>query len=306
MRAKWFILLLPLLVLVWLYNASKPGHTAEGCFSGCADPRKTQGNNLRIISLNMLHGYPRFENLPQRLELIAQEINRLDADVVLLQEVPWTYKTGNGARYLAEATRMNFVYQRANGNRWAILFEEGEAILSRYPLTHLESQELLPREGIFKHRVILHAIVLTHMGDVDLYVTHLTNGEASLNIQQSKHLVNFVQSPMGAFAVIAGDFNAKPNSPQIQELPSDWIDTYPAANLIGNGYTCCVENLLREDATLKKRIDYIFLLPSELDVIIHSAKLVFNQPYDFRGEWLWVSDHLGLMIDLVKGSQESP
>jgi endonuclease/exonuclease/phosphatase family metal-dependent hydrolase len=78
----------------------------------------------------MLHGFPTFHRLGERLELIVDEARRLDADVVLLQEVPWTPAMGGVAEALAARLAMNHVYLRANGNRGAILFEEGEAILS--------------------------------------------------------------------------------------------------------------------------------------------------------------------------------
>ena len=62
----------------------------------------------------MLHGFPKFKFLPERLEMIASEINRLDPDIVLLQEVPWTLKIGSAAEFLAEKTGMNHAYLRAN------------------------------------------------------------------------------------------------------------------------------------------------------------------------------------------------
>jgi endonuclease/exonuclease/phosphatase family metal-dependent hydrolase len=86
---------------------------------------------MRILSLNMLHGHPRFVDLTSRLDLIATEITRLGADIIMLQEVPWTLQHGNAAAWLAEQTGMNYLYLRANGGRWTIFFEEGEAILSR-------------------------------------------------------------------------------------------------------------------------------------------------------------------------------
>jgi len=76
------------------------------------------------------------------LDLIAQEIRRQDADIVCLQEVPWAPHIGSAAQYLAARTGLNHVYFRANGNRWTILFEEGEAILSRYPLRDVTFEEL--------------------------------------------------------------------------------------------------------------------------------------------------------------------
>jgi endonuclease/exonuclease/phosphatase family metal-dependent hydrolase len=305
MRGKWFILFLPLLVLVWVLNASRPGWRVEGCFEGCASSGGHPENKLRVISLNMLHGFPQFENLTQRLELIANEIERLDVDIVLLQEVPWTWKTGNGAKHLAEKTGLNYAYQRANGNRWAILFEEGEAILSRHPLIFTDSFELKPREGFFRHRVVLHAISLTPLGNVDLYVVHLTNGGEIMNLQQTESLSQYVKSPLESFAIVAGDFNAIPESPQIQTLANQWIDTFASNNpgLIPN--TCCVEDLGQGKAEPNKRIDFIFLLPGEVEINTLGTERVFDQPFEIPGGSLWVSDHMGLMVDFIESAPDS-
>lgn len=54
------------------------------------------------MSFNMLHGFPKFASLEERLELTAAEIRRQDADLVLLQAVPWTLQGRDGAIFLAE------------------------------------------------------------------------------------------------------------------------------------------------------------------------------------------------------------
>ncbi len=52
---------------------------------------------IDLLSLNMFHGYPGFENPPRRLRLIEQEIRRLEPDVVLSQQAPSKPETGNVA-----------------------------------------------------------------------------------------------------------------------------------------------------------------------------------------------------------------
>jgi endonuclease/exonuclease/phosphatase family metal-dependent hydrolase len=305
MRLNRVFLLIPLLILIFILNASRPGSRVEGCLNGCSILREDQKSFLRVVSLNMLHGRPKFEYLPQRIEIIANEITRLDADIILLQEVPWTLKMGNGAKVLAEKTGMNYAYLRANGNRWAIAFEEGEAILSRYPLKNPSNLELKPKNGFFEHRVVLHAIAETWLGEVDLFVTHLTQGEAEINRRQSVALMDFVELRDPGFAIIAGDFNAKPESPQIQELQSTWIDAYVIANPGDEGYTCCIDNLVQQDARLTKRIDYIFLVGVDNAPRIEIVQRAFTQPVEVDIGWLWASDHVGLMVDLEEGPEDA-
>jgi endonuclease/exonuclease/phosphatase family metal-dependent hydrolase len=253
-----------------------------------------------MVNLNIFHGYPKFEYLPQRIEIIAEEISRLDADIILLQEVPWTLRLGNCVKALAEKTGMNYAYARANGNRWAIAFEEGEAILSRYPLKNPTVWELFPRGGFFEHRVVLHTTAVTSLGEVDLYVTHLTNGEVETNFDQAIGLMDIVDLKGRSPAIIAGDFNAKPESPQIQQLKTIWIDTYQVTNPGKEGYTCCIHNLTQRGAELHKRIDYIFLKQERYEPRIKSVQQVFTIPVGVDNGWLWASDHIGLVLDFEK------
>lgn len=259
------------------------------------------------MSLNVLHDFPHFSYLSQRLDLIAEEIRRQDADLVCLQEVPWTLHLRSGARYLAERAGMNYLYLRANGNRWAILFEEGEAILSRYPLQEIAFSELRPRPQFFEHRVALAATAVTPWGDVRVVTTHLTNGAAEINHAQALSLLAFVTAQGEGPAVIAGDFNAVEDSPQIRVLSRQWIDTYRAVHPEEDGATCCVDDLSAgPDEALEKRIDYLFLAPgADPSVRVIGSRRVLAEPFrplmgtfDTADGWLWASDHVGLLTTL--------
>ncbi len=248
----------------------------------------------------MLHGHPDFKYLPQRLTLIASEIQRLEPDVVLLQEVPWTLKMGNGAEYLAGLIGMNYAYYRANGNKWAIFFEEGEAILSRYPLANLSFTELAPQVDFFEHRVVLHATAITPNGELDLFVTHLTDGEEGINQAQVDSLRVFVERTATTTAIVAGDFNARENEAHMVSLAGEWIDSFRFLHPEEPGYTSSVDDLRAgTEETLEKRIDYIFILPlGENSLNILKAEVVFNRPFQTDDGWLWASDHAGVMIEL--------
>ena len=257
-RRVW-LAALGLLVFVWVLNVSRAGRQVEGCPQDCATAAPRQAGPLRILSLNVLHGFPRFEHLSQRLDRIADEVRRQDVDVVCLQEVPWTLRLGSAAEYLAERTGLNHLYLRANGSRWALLFEEGEAILSRYPLRDVMFAELEPRAGFFEHRVVLGATAVTPLGDVRVFVTHLTNGRPEVNRAQASALMALVGATGQGPAVVAGDFNATEDSPQIKAITSAWVDTYRAAHPDDNGHTCCVDDLSRGPGEpLEKRIEAVY------------------------------------------------
>jgi endonuclease/exonuclease/phosphatase family metal-dependent hydrolase len=257
---------------------------------------------LRVLSLNLLHGFPDFDDLDDRLSLVTAEILRQDADLVLLQEVPWTLRRGSAAKLLAQRTGMNYLYLRANGNRWAIFFEEGEAVLSRYPLRDPTAVELGPRAGFYEHRVVLGATAATPWGDLRVYSTHLTHGDPEVNRGQAEALVAAVSGWGQGPALIGGDFNATPDSPQIRAIAERWVDAFQAASLDDDGLTCCVSNLgSGPEEPLEKRIDYVFLAPAQ-GVSVSSSQRVLDQPRWQVDRWQWASDHIGLLITLDLGN----
>jgi endonuclease/exonuclease/phosphatase family metal-dependent hydrolase len=289
-----------LLIAGWVLNASRPGSRAEGCAEGCATAAPRAEGPLRVLSLNMLHGFPTFAHLSDRLDLIAAEIRRLDPDVVCLQEVPWHW--GSAARDLAERAGFNYLYLRANGNRWTILFEEGEAILSRYPLRDAAATELEGSAGFFEHRVALQATAVTPWGELRVVSTHLTHGDPAVNEAQAASLVAFVASgdAGGPPAVVAGDFNARENAPQIRALrAAGWIDTYRAAHPGDPGLTCCTDDLTDPGQVLDERIDYIFLVAGDGSFRVADSRIILNQPLRSGDGWLWASDHAGLLTTLT-------
>jgi endonuclease/exonuclease/phosphatase family metal-dependent hydrolase len=295
-----------LLLVAWVLSVSRAGRRVEGCGDCRAEAAAAPGRDgLVVLSINVLHGFPRFEDLRERLDLVAAEIVRQDADIVLLQEVPWTPGLGNAAEYLAGRTGLNYLYLRANGNRRAILFEEGEAILSRYPLRDPALVELEPQAGFFEHRVVLGATAVTPWGDVRVFVTHLSHGKPEINRRQAAALQALVESAGRGPAMVAGDLNATEDSPQIQALARDWIDVYRSANPGDAGATCCVDDLAAEGAGLKKRIDYLFLVPGEGEPMrVESSRVVLDEPVWMGDRWLWASDHAGVVAVVTHKDRE--
>jgi len=299
--ASWSLLAVVLMALAAFYlaNASQPGSKIEGCPVGCTRGPARHEGPLQVVSLNMLHGFPTFQDLPLRVKLITAEISRLDADVVLLQEVPWTWKTGNVAERIAAQLGYNHLYYRANGNRHLILFEEGEAILSRFPLKDPVSTVLKPRVGWFESRVVLGATAVTPWGDVQVFVTHLTDKASQSNLPQAEQLLEYVNSFPGKIKLVAGDFNAGEDSPQVRKLASQWVDTYRNTHPWQPGLTCCIDDRTASSEPLEKRIDYIFLTgssPQPWKTLM--VQNVFDHPFRVGSDWQWVSDHVGLILEL--------
>jgi endonuclease/exonuclease/phosphatase family metal-dependent hydrolase len=290
------LILLGLVALV-VVNASLPGRSVEGCPDGCSSTAETSDVSLKVVSLNMLHGIPLFRDLELRVSLIAGEIKRLDADVAILQEVPWTIKTGNVAEVLGKQLGYNYLYVRANGNKHLITFEEGEAILSRYPLKDVIFTELRPRVDLFQHRMVLGATAVTPWGEIRFFGTHLTHSNPGINVKQLSALRNFVETNTQGMAIVGGDFNAKADSAQIRGLEGEWTDTYHRMHPGDAGLTCCMYNLNAPPGeTLQMRIDYIFLVNERGELT--SAEHAFYAPFKVGEGWQWASDHTGLIIEL--------
>jgi endonuclease/exonuclease/phosphatase family metal-dependent hydrolase len=275
----------------WVLVSSRPSLWPSGCERRCAAAERLPGP-LRVVQLNMLHGFPRFAHLEARIDLVVAEIRRLDADVVLLQEVPWTIKTGSVVDELARRTDMNHLFRRANGNRRAILFEEGDAILSRFPMRKAASTQLPRGSDFFEHRVALAATLDTPWGPVRAVVTHLSSESASVSAAQVEALRRFVGDP-GDPAIVGGDFNARDDSPPLAALTHEWTDVLRAANPPDTGPTCCVDDITAAPGTpLQERVDYLWLVGTGPRVI--EARRILVQPAPVAGGWLRASDHAGL------------
>jgi len=301
-RTRVILLGLFLLLGLWLSQVSTPGSQPRGCWAACGQiPETGQKGRLRVLSFNMLHGFPDFADLELRLERIGDEIERLEVDIVLLQEVPWTLQTGEAAEVLAERLGMNYATLRANGGRYSILFEEGEAILSRYPLVDVRWVELQPAAGWFENRVALAAQVETPLGRLWVVSTHLTTGQDAVKAGQSAALIQFVEA-LGGPALVGGDFNRDPAGLALEASPP-WDDPLSRLNPGQGRLTCCIDERQSRAEGPEKAIDAILVaggLPG-LEAAgwrVIAAQRVFDRPFETPAGWLWLSDHLGVLVDL--------
>lgn len=284
-------------VIAWAGLASRPGLWPSGCPDCHGAPVQSPRQSLRIVELNMLHGYPAFAHLADRIDLIVAEVERLDAEVVLLQEVPWTVGTGPVAETLAERLEMDHMFIRATGNRRAILFEEGQAILSRYPLRDGAAAELPWGDDFFEHRMALAATVETPWGPVRVVSTHLSGDPPEVSARQVAALRDFVGSSL--VTVVGGDFNATAETPPMAALAGEWIDVLRSVHPDDPGLTCCRDDVTSPPGTpLQERIDYLWLANGSGARILGASRIL-DEPAPFDDGWLRASDHVGLFIELA-------
>ncbi len=217
---------------------------AEPRAAGGAAPAGSSAatDRLRILQLNAYHGYPdregglaglsagdpadgrrrmkamrevvrRHSGAPaasdrvERADRLASAINRLRPDVVVLQEAWCTVTEGCLVDQLAEDLELHAVYARANGSlRW-LGFEEGAAILSRYPIADPETWRLQPDRDRFERRIALAARIGHPALPFEVVGVHVANGDPELAATQSRHLLEQLRDRAERPALIACDFN---------------------------------------------------------------------------------------------------
>ena len=299
-RVFVILLLMILLIIACRENVSIVGENVIHCLEDCSQHSMPEKRPLKIITLNLYHGFPKFKYLQTRLDLLIQHIESNNVDIVFLQEVPWRKNAGLGAEYIAKELGFNYAYFRANGNYSLIKFEEGLTILSRFKLQNPRYHEIQPKPGWFENRAALAVTALTSEGKINLVTTHLSwDFDNNLNSQQIISLESFINSLENLPTIMAGDFNAVDTSPQIMKLKTNWVDAYKVVNN-KNLPTCCLHrnNIdLQNPGKHRARVDYIFLSRVDPNWEILNAQLTLNRPVKLDDSYLWVSNHTGIIID---------
>ncbi|BDS05467.1 hypothetical protein NT6N_05070 [Oceaniferula spumae] len=187
---------------------------------------------LRVFSYNIHHGV----GLDGKLDLnrIAEVIKKQKPDLVALQEVdkvvPRSGKVDQAA-VLAKLLGMHYAYGKCidlNGG------EYGNAILSKYPIQDTMVHKL-PGPG--ESRAVLEAIIHIHGKKLSFASVHLDweKDETRVGqVQAMEKVMSLRQHPV----IMAGDFNAIPDSDTMTHVKSTWkittksgaALTYPAGD----------------------------------------------------------------------------
>ncbi len=189
---------------------------------------------LRILTFNIYHGATMNNDFD--LNKIAQLINSVNPDLVALQEVDYKTKRSRKmdlATELAKLTGLIPLFGRA------MYYDGGEyglGILSKY--TFIKTQNhLLPYSEGYEPRAALEILFELNTGDTVRFVTthldHTKNSNDRINqIKRIRQLFDKNDYP----TILAGDFNASPESEEIKILKKVWtscsgdkdISTYPS------------------------------------------------------------------------------
>lgn len=242
-------------------------------------PKIEQGPIIKVMSYNIHIGNPPSKETSYRdLEAIAQVINIQKPDLVALSEVDkFTKRSGttvDQAKELGRLTGMYYYFTKAMDYQGG---EYGDAVLSRFPILESKRYVLPVTDSSFEPRSL--ALIMVEKNGKQFYFgsTHLdhTAADANRNLQANE-VVKIVKS-LTKPVVLAGDWNAKPDSEPISILTKVLTPT-------------CTSNCAYTFPQINpnRTLDYIMFSPTD-KFNIKNLRIV-NETY--------ASDHLPLVAEL--------
>ena len=202
---------------------------ARAAIAGRGEPAsavepQTAPETLRVLSLNVWHGYPGSGAHEERYRRIRALLEEAEPDVVLLQEAWSTRAFGRLAERLSRELDLGYAYARANGSLRYLGFEEGLSILSRHPLSAARRLALGPRTPPWEMRAALSAVVTLPGGEtLEIWNTHLSHSSAVAREGQARSLAAALDG--SRVALLAGDFNAGASSAPVAAFAA--LDLHP-------------------------------------------------------------------------------
>jgi endonuclease/exonuclease/phosphatase family metal-dependent hydrolase len=276
---------------------------------------------LRVATINV---WNKSGPWPSRLPLIRRELERLQPEVVGLQEVlrfrldsaadaPLTVHNDQLTE-IADGLGYQLAYSVASDYGNGLKF--GNAVLSRHPIVAERSFQL-PGSESGETRSLLYALCQTPHGSLPVFVTHLNwkFHQGSIRQRQVVFIADRVAelAPIGGAdlpPVLMGDFNAAPDADEIRFLTGlcaleqktvYFADAWAFAGE-GPGYTYARANHYAAKAREpSRRIDYIFVRGPDRQFRGEPllAELAFNVAEQGGSEPVWPSDHFGVVADLA-------
>ena len=286
----------PLLALLFLGGPGCVSHRAtqvvvEQQPKTLAQTKAYEGLSLKLVTFN-IWGLPSWmTGAPSgRYPRIAREIERLDPDVVLLQEA-WTSKARksipHGSWFVARAAGQHTFFQQT-----------GLVTLSKFPVLGGEfypfSRAAFPDR--FVNKGVLKITVQMPGGQLlNIWNVHMQDaGATAVRETQVRELIARVQAAEdGQIAdIVGGDFNCPPESPLYQQLAAA---LGPNLQQISGADRFITWDGLSKEADAGQTIDYIFLRErASFANVTATEKVAFTNPVTQQR----LSDHLGIEATL--------
>jgi endonuclease/exonuclease/phosphatase family metal-dependent hydrolase len=273
---------------------------------------------LRVLTLNIWNDEGPW---PERAARIREWLDRLDPDLVGLQEV----LAGPGLDSLAELfagrgfhldfEKASDFWRPGKGGQRGLAF--GNAVASRWPIAEREAVAL-PEGGDGETRCALSVTVSAPFGPLCFTSTHLNwkFHHGAIRERQVVALGELVlrRRPRGGFPpIVVGDFNAEPDSAEIryvcglQSLQGRSLylrDAWQHVGAGGDGITWSNRNdYARPWLEPDRRIDYVFVGPPQRDG--RGDLLGCRVVCDDAPGGVWPSDHFGVLAELRDAPMEN-
>jgi endonuclease/exonuclease/phosphatase family metal-dependent hydrolase len=273
---------------------------------GCGGDPAPLATSVDVMTINLRHDVDEWE---RRFPLIADEIVRLDPDLVGMQEIEITNVDQTHALLDLIAERGGAPYEYYQELKiwpYGALTGEGVGILSRYPIVETGLKDLL--EG---GRVAVWTRVEIDDGhQLDFFNTHLESGDSGdmsgdeIRTQQAGFVVDFMATAGDErIQILTGDMNATDDTDAYAALvDGGLVDTYRAVHgdeTATTGNTSPIILMEGAEQDPQKRIDFIFASappPPDGAEVTPSDSIVCFQNHDDAG--FYPSDHLGVMTTL--------
>lgn len=213
------------------------------CSAGCQ-------RNVAVLTYNIHHAAGADGRVD--LERIAAVIRAARADLVALQEVDRGVRRSGGEdqpQRLAELTGMHVAFAKNIALQGG---EYGNAVLSRFPIERYENHAL-PRLDDSEQRGALEVHVRIGGRPVVFVATHLDHCANDRERRASlATLRELVERNADRTVIVAGDFNARPDSAVLSDATAFLRDACAAV-----GHT----DLTYPAGKPSERIDYVLVLP---------------------------------------------
>lgn len=276
---------------------------------------------LRAATLNV---WNRSGPWPERLKLIRRELERLDPDVIGLQEVMRLVRPGTTEPV---STGHDQAAEIADGFPYEIGFSQasdygnglvmGNAVLSRFPIFESRTYKL-PDEGTGERRTLHFSLLGSPWGRLPVFVTHFNwrFDHGFVRLKQAAFVAAKIEELAPAQAgflppVLLGDFNAEPDADEIRYLRGlgvvdgksvHFADAWVYGGDGSSGSTYDPRNeYARRNREPARRIDYVFVRgpDAELRGEPLSTKVVFNTAEAGPEGPIWPSDHFGVYAEIA-------
>lgn len=266
---------------------------------------------MRVVTWNL---WWRFGPWAARREAILAVLRELEPDVVGLQEV-WAVDGGeNLAQSLARDLGLHWAWWPSPApERWQRRIGDdtvgaGTAVLSRWPVVERAVLKLPAPAELDDGRLAAYARLDAPGHRVPFFTVHLTSGGGparTVRREQAAALAEFVTAHRHGTAhppVVTGDFNARPEAPEVRLLRAAglgdaWEHAAPGAP--SGTWDTANPYVAHADGEPSVRIDYVHVGPPGPGGLgrVLAVRRAAAGPVD----GVWPSDHAAVVADLADG-----